>query len=175
MTKAIDLTGQRFGRLTAESRVGSQNGCALWLCRCDCGKSVKVQTRRLRSGNTKSCGCIHREGLSARNRQSKVHGGCANGKEERLYGVWHAMIQRCYDKQRKDYPNYGGRGVSVCTEWRISYAVFRDWALANGYDPQAPYMTCTLDRVDVNKGYCPENCRWVDMKTQANNRRKRKK
>lgn len=173
MGQRIDLTGQRFGRLVAIERIGTKWGCAVWRCRCDCGKEVSIPTNCLRNGNTRSCGCIHSEQLSKRNKSNKIHGGCTDYKEERLYGVWHAMKQRCYDSKRKDYANYGGRGISVCNEWRNDYSTFRDWAYLHGYNPNAAYMNCTLDRINVNGNYCPENCRFVSMKIQAKNRRKR--
>lgn len=171
----IDLTGEKYGKLQVLHRIGTKNDSPLWECVCDCGNLKEATARSLRTGNTRSCGCIHSAQLADRNRNNKVHGGCADYKEERLYGVWHAMKQRCYDSNRKDYENYGGRGIGVCDEWRNDYSTFRDWAYLHGYDPNAAYMNCTLDRINVNGNYCPENCRFVSMKIQANNRRKRVK
>lgn len=165
--KLIDLTGQRFGRLTVIERAENTNqGQATWLCRCDCGNVIKTRGSSLRRGATISCGCYQRQRASE---AKTTHGG----GHERLYKVWASMRQRCADKGCEDYKDYGGRGIEVCADWH-DYATFRVWALANGYNPEAPHGVCTLDRIDVNRGYCPDNCRWVDMKAQANNRRPRK-
>ena len=93
----------------------------------------------------------------------------------RLYRVWASMKDRCYNPNKKEYHNYGGRGITICDEWRDDFQEFHDWAFTNGYDENAPRGACTLDRIDVNGNYCTENCRWVDMKTQNNNRRNNKK
>ena len=98
----------------------------------------------------------------------KTHGF---GFENRLYRIWSNMKGRCYSKTSSVYNIYGARGITVCDEWKNDFLAFRKWALENGYDENAKRMDCTLDRINVDGNYCPENCRWVDIKTQANNRR----
>ena len=167
--RKLDLTGQRFGRLTAVSCTGiKQNGNYMWNCKCDCGKDVVVKADHLRRGDTQSCGCINagrQKGIP------RKHGCACNGNKERLYGVWSAMKNRCENPNHMHYKNYGGRGIKICPEWH-DFITFRNWAVSTGYDENAPKGQCTIDRIDVNGNYYPDNCRWVDMKTQNGNRRK---
>lgn len=155
-----DLRGQKFGRLLVIERAGSSRGSITYLCKCDCGKKVIVPTGSLRSGNTKSCGCLSRDLLLERRTK---HGKCGT----RLYRIWKNMKARCLYKCVQTYKHYGGRGITVCDEWANSYSVFEEWAIANGYRDDL-----TIDRVDVNGNYCAENCKWVSMLEQANNTRK---
>lgn len=157
--------GKRFGRLTIIAFEIADKGTyseTRWIVRCDCGTLKSVSPRKILSGNTQSCGCLRSEQTVDYNKHSKKKHG---GRYERLYTVWHNMKQRCYSETCKDYPNWGGRGICVCDEWKNDYANFRDWSLNNGYDPQL-----SLDRIDVDGNYEPGNCRWADWHTQAKNR-----
>lgn len=168
MGKLENLTGVRFGRLVAIERAPSKQTPnktvqTVWKCRCDCGKEIEVRATALKSGNTQSCGCRKMEMLLARNIK---HGGATAENKERLYSIWKGMISRC----RKD-DRYAGRGVAVCDEWK-EYSKFRDWAYSSGYDAAAPFGECTIDRINNDGDYEPNNCRWVSLEAQANNTRK---
>lgn len=168
MAKQIkDITGQRFGRLVALHRTEHPvTHQPVWYCSCDCGNFTYVRINNLTCHNVNSCGCLLKEYYSSRTTHSQSN--------SRLYGVWHGMINRCTNPREINYKDYGGRGISVCQEWTSSFKSFSDWAYSSGYDRNAPRGKCTLDRIDNNGNYCPENCRWVDQKTQSSNTRKSK-
>ena len=167
-----DLTGQQFGRLTVLHRAMdcySKSGIKkiMWLCKCDCGNTKEVSSNSLTNGTTSSCGCLKKELLAKRNKETaKWKGDTAQHK--RLANIWHTMIKRCDRPNRNDQHLYYDKGIKVCPEW-YDWFTFKEWALSHGYTDEL-----TIDRIDSNGNYEPNNCRWVTQKVQANNTSKNK-
>ncbi len=147
-----DLTGQRFGRLTVLKYLGESK----WLCQCECGNYSSPKGYNLTNGITKSCGCLQRDIVS---KQSTKHGMA----DTRIYKIWRNMKQRCSNPNATKYEIYGGKGIKVCDEW-LKFMNFYNWSIANGYNDNL-----SIDRIDGDKDYTPENCRWVTYKVQGNN------
>lgn len=161
--KRIDLIGKRFGKLVVQNKAKNEGRWTCWDCVCDCGNRVIAKTRDLQKGDVNSCGCLFEE---INKQRLTKHGK----KNSRLYRIWGNMKTRCSNPTTKYYKYYGGRGITICEEWRNSFQRFYDWAMTNGYSDDL-----TIDRIDVNGNYEPSNCRWVTMKEQSKNKRKIKR
>lgn len=167
--RPLDLTGQRYGRLTAVKDTGlKKNTNAVWIFLCDCGNQIERPSGSVRSGKTSSCGCLRSEQKS---KHMKANAGVYNS-ERATHGMtgtptfvsWDAMRQRCLNPNHKSFEDYGGRGILVCERWLDSFENFLE---DMGERPQ----DTTLDRKDTNGNYEPGNCRWATSKTQSNNKR----
>jgi len=154
----IDLTGKRFGRWMVIDYGRTEGKRAYWKCKCDCGTVKMVSATNLKSGATKSCGCLNAETIGERSRKHGLSG-------TRLYICWENMLKRCLNPRSTRYSHYGGRGIKVCDDWK-SFSCFKDWAFANGYTD-----VLTIERVDANRDYEPSNCKWIPLSEQSKNRR----
>ena len=150
-----DITGQRFRRLIALEYVGNdKHQCAMWLCKCDCGNTKSILGASLRNGSTTSCGCYNAE-------KSSTH----NLTNHRIFNIWIRMKDRCNNPKHMHYNRYGGRGIRIYEHWENDVQEFYNWAISHGYKP-----SLTIDRIDNDKGYYPENCRWATVKQQMRNK-----
>lgn len=160
MGKFINLTGQKFERLTVVSKeLPDSTGSIIWKCKCECGKDVYARGNALRKGLVKSCGCYKKDILPTINTKYK---DCP----KRLYKIYYGMLGRCYSEGNSAYNNYGGRGIQVCSEWKNSFTSFWEWSINNGYSAKL-----SIDRKDNEAEYSPDNCRWVSDYEQSRNKR----
>lgn len=160
MANANDLTDLKVGKLKVIKRADNDSkGRVMWLCRCECGNYKSINAYSLSKGITQSCGCLQRKQTSKAN---KTH-GMAN---TRIYNIWCKMKERCYKRNSIEYHLYGGRGISICNEWKNDFKSFYEWAVKNGYSD-----SLSIDRIDVNGNYEPTNCRWATSYEQNSNKR----
>lgn len=166
MSKVVDLTNHKFGRLTViERKENTKHGASTWLCKCNCGQKTIVRASHLKCGVTQSCGCLNHEKTAKKLIEISTTHGKSRTNE---YRIWSGMIHRCSNPSCKSYPDYGGRNIKVCARWAAS---FESFYLDMGQRPSKDY---SLDRMNNDLGYSPDNCRWATRKEQANNTRRNK-
>lgn len=155
------MIGKKFSKLTvlSECKKRANNGKIRYKCECDCGNITNVIGENLRRGITKSCGCLLKEIVSKR---STTHGK----RDTRIYAIWCHMKARCYNINEPRYKDYGQRGIKIYSEWLHDFTCFYDWAMSHGYTDNL-----TIDRIDVNGNYTPDNCRWITLEQQQENKR----
>ena len=162
MAKKIDtdaIIGERYGRLTIVRFIERKDHHIFVECKCDCG-NTKIKTYdALKTGNSRSCGCFQNE---VRSQVHTIHGL----RKSKLYKIWDGMKGRCCSPKNTSYPNYGGRGIKICDEWKDSFTSFYEWAMSNGYSEGL-----SIDRIDNDGNYEPSNCRWATNKEQGANKR----
>lgn len=161
--KIVDMVGKRSGLLRV-IEYSHTDGRAMWKCLCDCGNETIASGKDIRSGNTKSCGCLKRKSGELNTTHGFQSVKKATQEQKRFYKLWGAIIRRCDSEKSQNYERYGGRGIGVCDEW-LSFERFKDdmWP--------RPTPSHQIDRIDNSKGYCKENCRWVTAKENSRNRR----
>lgn len=158
--KRIEMEGERYGRLLVIKYSGNKGSKASWLCLCNCGNRTVVVSSNLRNGHTQSCGCL----MVERTLETNItHGNFLEGKQTRLYAIWAGIKRRCLNSNVKIFKYYGGHGIKLCKSW-MAFENFRDWAIIHGYAENL-----SIDRVNNDGDYCPENCRWI---TRSENARK---
>lgn len=162
INRVHDLTGQSFGKLKVIGIDDRNSRKTYWICQCECGNIKSVRSDSLLCGAVRSCGCMKKE--QDRKNLTANHSHKQSGT--RLYNIWQGIKGRCNNPHEACYYRYGGRGIKICEEWNNSFVPFYEWAMSHGYSENL-----SVDRIDVDGNYCPENCKWSTNKEQSNNRR----